>query len=220
MFLGLDNQVVGIIALADTLKSHAREALEALHKMGIKVVMLTGDNQRTAEAIAREAGIDQAIAEVLPENKTQEVKRLQAEGKVVAMVGDGINDAPALAQADIGIAIGTGTDVAIETGDITLISGELTGIATAISLSKRTMRTIKQNLFWAFAYNTVLIPVAAGVLYLAFGHTGVPSGLHFILGNYGFLNPILAAAAMAASSITVVSNSLRLRRFKPAKLTM
>jgi len=183
-------------------------------------MMLTGDNQRTAGAIAREAGIDQAIAEVLPENKAQEVKRLQTEGKVVAMVGDGINDAPALAQADIGIAIGTGTDVAIETGDITLISGELTGIATAISLSKRTMRTIKQNLFWAFAYNTILIPVAAGVLYLAFGHSEVPSGLHFILGNYGFLNPILAAAAMAASSITVVSNSLRLRRFKPAKLTM
>ncbi len=220
MFLGMDNRVVGIIALADTLKPNAREALEALHKMGIKVVMLTGDNQRTAGAIAREAGIDQAIAEVLPENKAQEVKRLQTEGKVVAMVGDGINDAPALAQADIGIAIGTGTDVAIETGDITLISGELTGIATAISLSKRTMRTIKQNLFWAFAYNTILIPVAAGVLYLAFGHSEVPSGLHFILGNYGFLNPILAAAAMAASSITVVSNSLRLRRFKPAKLTM
>jgi len=217
MFLGLDSQVVGIIALADTLKPNAREALEQLHKLGIETVMLTGDNRRTAEAIAREAGIDDVLAEVLPEHKAREVKKLQNEGKVVAMVGDGINDAPALAQADVGIAIGTGTDVAMETGDITLISGDLAGIVTAISLSKRTMKTIRQNLFWAFAYNTTLIPVAAGVLYLAFGQTGVPSGLHFILGNYGFLNPILAAAAMAASSITVVFNSLRLRRFKPAK---
>ena len=217
MFLGLDSQVVGIIALADTLKPNAKEALEELHKMGIEAVMLTGDNRRTAEAIAQEVGIDRVLAEVLPEHKAQEVKRLHDEGKVVAMVGDGINDAPALAQADIGIAIGTGTDVAMETGDITLISGDLGGIVTAISLSKRTMRTIKQNLFWAFAYNTALIPVAAGVLYLAFGHIGVPLGLHFVLGDYGFLNPILAAAAMAASSITVVSNSLRLRRFKPAK---
>ena len=147
------------------------------------------------------------LAEVLPKHKAQEVKKLQEEGRVVAMVGDGINDAPALAQAD----------VAMETGDITLISGDLMGVTTAVSLSKHTMRTIKQNLFWAFAYNTALIPVAAGVLYFAFGNTGVPSGLHFILGNYGCLNPILAAAAMAASSITVVSNSLRLKRFKPAK---
>jgi len=217
MFLGVNSQVVGIIALADTLKPNAKEALEEIHRMGIEAVMLTGDNRRTAEAIAQEVGIDRVLAEVLPEHKAQEVKKLHDEGRVVAMVGDGINDAPALAQADIGIAIGTGTDVAMETGDITLISGDLGGIVTAISLSKRTMRTIKQNLFWAFAYNTALIPVAAGVLYLAFGQTGVPSGLHFILGNYGFLNPILAAAAMAASSITVVSNSLRLRRFKPAK---
>jgi Cu+-exporting ATPase len=218
MFLGRDSQVAGIIALADTLKPGAKEALQALRKIGIETAMLTGDNRRTAEAIAREAGIDRVLAEVLPEHKAGEVKKLQEEGKVVAMVGDGINDAPALAQADIGIAIGTGTDVAVETGDITLISGDLTGVATAISLSKRTMRTIKQNLFWAFAYNTALIPIAAGVLYLVFGNTGVPSGLHFVLGEYGFLNPILAAAAMAASSITVVSNSLRLRRFKPVKL--
>jgi Cu+-exporting ATPase len=193
------------------------KAVRALHKMGVETVMLTGDNRRTAEAIAREAGIDDVLAEVLPEHKAEEVRKLQ-ERKVVAMVGDGINDAPALAQADVGIAIGTGTDVAMETGEITLIRGDLTGIVTAISLSKGTMRTIKQNLFWAFAYNTALIPVAAaGVLYLVFGHTGVPPGLRFVLGDYGFLNPILAAAAMAASSITVVSNSLRLRRFKPAK---
>jgi Cu+-exporting ATPase len=218
MFLGQDGQVAGIIALADTLKPGAKEALQMLHKMGIETAMLTGDNRRTAEAIAREVGIDRVLAEVLPEHKAGEVKKLQEEGKMVAMVGDGINDAPALAQADIGIAISTGTDVAMETGDITLISGDLMGVVTAISLSKRTMRTIKQNLFWAFAYNTALIPVAAGILYLVFGKTGVPSGLHFILGEYGFLNPILAAAAMAASSITVVSNSLRLRRFKPVKL--
>ena len=218
MFVGWDSQVAGIIGLADTLKPGARKALQALRKMSIQTAMLTGDNHRTAEAIAREVGIDRVLAEVLPEHKAGEVKRLQEEGRVVAMVGDGINDAPALAQADIGIAIGTGTDVAMETGDITLISGDLMGVATAISLSKRTMRTIKQNLFWAFAYNTALIPVAAGVLYLAFGQTGVPSGLHFILGEYGFLNPMLAAAAMAASSVTVVSNSLRLRRFKPIEV--
>jgi len=215
MFLGIDNRVAGIIALADTIKPGAKAAMRALHKMGIEVAMLTGDNWRTAEAIAKEVGIDRVLAEVLPEHKAQEVKKLQGEGRVVAMVGDGINDAPALAQADVGIAIGSGTDVAMETGDITLISGDLMGIVTAISLSKRTMRTIKQNLFWAFAYNTALIPVAAGVLYLAFGKSGVPSGFHFILGEYGFLNPILAAAAMAASSITVVFNSLRLRQFKP-----
>ena len=217
MFLSTDGEVAGIIAMADTLKPNAKESLEQLHKMGIELVMLTGDNQRTADAIAREVGIDRTLAEVLPEHKAQEVKKLQDEGKVVAMVGDGINDAPALAQADVGIAIGTGTDVAMETGDITLIRGDLSGMVTAISLSKRTMRTIKQNLFWAFAYNTALIPVAAGALYLVFGQTGTPAGLRFILGEFGFLNPILAAAAMATSSITVVTNSLRLRRFKPAK---
>ena len=217
LFLGVDGRVAGIIGLADTLKPNAREVVEALHRLDAEVVMITGDNRRTAGAIAREAGVDRVLAEVLPENKVREVKRLQDEGRVVAMVGDGINDAPALAQADVGIAIGTGTDVAMETGDVTLISGDLDGIVTAISLSKRTMNTIKQNLFWAFAYNTALIPVAAGILYLVFGDTGVPSGLHFVFGDYGFLNPMLAALAMAASSITVVSNSLRLRTFKPAK---
>ncbi|UCD86154.1 MAG: copper-translocating P-type ATPase [Deltaproteobacteria bacterium] len=216
MFLSLNSRAVGIIALADTIKPNAKQAVWSLQKMGIETVMLTGDNRLTAEAVAREAGVNSFLAEVLPEDKAREVKKLQ-EGKVVGMVGDGINDAPALAQADVGIALGTGTDIAMETGDITLISGDLTGIVTAVSLSKRTMRTIRQNLFWAFAYNTALIPVAAGILYLAFGQNGVPSGLRFILGEYGFLNPILAAAAMAASSITVVSNSLRLRRFKPVK---
>jgi len=215
MFLSIDKKVAGIIALADTIKPSAKAAVRELHKMGVEVAMLTGDNWRTAEAIAREVGIDRVLAEVLPEYKAQEVKKLQNEGRVVAMVGDGINDAPALAQADV--SIGTGTDVAMETGDITLISGDLMGIVMAISLSRHTVRVIKQNLFWAFAYNSALIPVAAGVLYLVFGDSGVPSGLHFILGEYGFLNPILAAAAMAASSITVVSNSLRLRQFKPLR---
>jgi len=217
MFLSVDGQGAGLIALADTIKPEAQKVVHQLHKMGIEVAMVTGDNQRTAESIARQAGIDRVFAEVLPEHKADEVKKLQSEGKVVAMVGDGINDAPALAQADVGIAIGTGTDVAMETGDITLIRGELSGIVTAISLSKRTMRTIRQNLFWAFAYNVILIPVAAGVLYFAFKNGTVPSGLKFALGDRGFLNPILAAAAMALSSITVVTNSLRLRSFKPAK---
>ncbi len=216
MFLGMESRVTGIIALADTLKPNAAAAVRALQNMGIQVIMITGDNQLTAEAIAREANIDRVISEILPEHKAQEVKKLEDEGKIVAMVGDGINDAPALAQADVGIAIGTGTDVAMETGDITLISGDVGGIVTAISLGKWTVRIIKQNLFWAFAYNSALIPVAAGILYLAFENSGVPLGLHFILGEFGFLNPILAAAAMAASSITVVSNSLRLKRFRPA----
>ncbi len=217
MFLGLDNKIVGVIALADTIKPKAREALRLVHDMGIEMIVLTGDNRRTAEAIARQLGIDRVLSEVLPEDKAWQVKKLQQGGRVVAMVGDGINDAPALAQADVGIAIGTGTDVAVETGDITLISGDLKGIATAIMLSKRTMRTIKQNLFWAFAYNTALIPVAAGILYLIFGESGVPQGLKFIFGDVGFLNPIMAAAAMAASSLTVISNSLRLRGFKLEK---
>lgn len=202
MFIAYGNEPAGIIAVADILKDGSPAAIGALQKLGIKVVMLTGDNRRTAEAIARLVGVDQVIAEVLPDEKAEAVANLQKEGRIVGMVGDGINDAPALVQADIGIAIGTGTDVAIESSDITLISGELDGVVTAISLSKSTIRNIKQNLFWAFAYNTTLIPVAAGVLFPLFGV---------------LLNPMFAAAAMGLSSVTVVTNALRLRRFnKPA----
>jgi Cu+-exporting ATPase len=200
MFLAVEEKAAGIIAVADTLKENSKEAVEAFHRMGLEVVMLTGDNERTARAIAGQLGIDRVLAEVLPQTKAEEIRRLQAEGKKVGMVGDGLNDAPALAQADVGMAIGTGTDMAMEISDITLISGDLRGVVTAIALSKATIRNIKQNLFWAFAYNAILIPVAAGILYPFFG----------IL-----LNPILAAGAMAFSSVTVVSNALRLRKFEP-----
>ena len=212
MFVAVDGAPAGVIAVADTGKEESGEAVRRLYALGLKVAMITGDNRRTAEAIAREIGIDRVLAEVRPEDKADEVKRLQAGGEKVGMVGDGINDAPALAQADVGIAIGTGTDVAMEAADLTLISGDVRGVARAIRLSKATIRNIRQNLFWAFAYNVALIPVAAGVLYPFFAGGTVPEVLRPFLGEYGFLNPVLAAAAMALSSVTVLSNALRLRR--------
>ena len=201
VFIALDGQLAGLLAIADPIKPSSRAAVNELHRMGLEVVMLTGDHARTAQAIAREAGIDHVVAGVLPEGKVAEVRRLQSQGKVVAMVGDGINDAPALAQADVGIAIGAGTDIAVDAADVVLMRDDLNGVVQAMRLSRRTMRTMKQNLFWAFVYNMLGIPIAAGALY---PFTGL------------MLSPIIASAAMAFSSVSVVSNSLRLRRARIA----
>jgi Cu+-exporting ATPase len=213
MYLSAGDKAVGVIAVADTLKENSRESVAQLRAMGLEVVMLTGDNAQTAQSIAKQLGVDNVEAEVLPADKVEVVRRLQSQGKMVAMVGDGINDAPALVQADVGMSMGAGTDVALESADITLMRSDVASVIGAINLSRATIRTIKQNLFWAFVYNILLIPVAAGVLYPVFGAMGgVPDGLGFFFGEQGFLNPVLAALAMAFSSVTVVTNSLRLRR--------
>lgn len=201
VYVAVDHELAGMLAIADPIRSTTPPAVERMKRMGLNVVMLTGDHERVARIIARSAGIDTVIAEVMPDQKVAEVRKLQADGHVVAMVGDGINDAPALAQADIGMAIGTGTDIAIEASDVTLMRADLNSVADAIALSRRTMLTMKQNLFWAFIYNVVGIPVAAGVLYPAFGV---------------MLSPVLASAAMAFSSVSVVTNSLRLKRWRPS----
>lgn len=208
--------LIGVIGVADAVRPESVEAVRLLRDIGVGVVMLTGDSQATANAIADDLGITEVLAEVMPAQKAEKITELQAQGKRVAMVGDGVNDAPALAVADVGIAIGTGTDVALETADVVLMQADVRGVATAIALSKSTMRTIRQNLAWAFGYNVILIPVAAGVLYLAFGLGGVPGGVRWALGDSGFLNPTLAAVAMALSSVSVVTNSLRLRRWGKA----
>jgi len=200
VYVAVAFRALGLVAVADTLKPHARAVVGALRQRGIEVAMLTGDDRRTAAAIARQANIDRVLAEILPEDKAREIARLREQGRRVAMVGDGINDAPALAQADVGIAMGSGTDVAIEAAGVTLMRGDLRGVVAAVDLSRRTLRIVKENLVWAFGYNVVLIPVAAGLLYPLWGV---------------LLSPMLAGAAMAFSSVSVVTNSLRLKRWKP-----
>jgi Cu+-exporting ATPase len=199
MFVAVDGRLAGLVGVADPIKESTPEALRALHEEGLRIVMLTGDNRTTAEAVARRLGIDEVVADVLPEQKIEAVKRLQNEGRVVAMAGDGVNDAPALAQAHVGIAMGTGTDVAIESAGVTLVKGDLRAIVRARRLSRATMRNIRQNLFFAFIYNALGVPIAAGVLYPVVGL---------------LLSPMIASAAMSFSSVSVIGNSLRLRGIK------
>ena len=210
-----NNMVIGILGIADTLRDESKEAVDALKAMGLEVAILSGDVRPVAESIAAELRIQHVFAEVLPGGKAAEVQRLQQEGRRVAMVGDGVNDAPALTQADVGIAVGSGTDAALEAADVALMTTDVRLAGAAVRLSRSTMRTIRQNLAWAFGYNLLLIPVAAGVLHLLFGNSGVPEAWRWALGEHGFLNPMLAAFAMAFSSVSVVSNSLRLKRWMP-----
>ena len=199
MLVSVDKKMAGLVAVSDAPREYASEAIEQLHQMGIETVMISGDNRRTADAVARQVGIKKVMAEVLPEGKAKSVLELQERGNSVAMVGDGINDAPALAQADIGIALGSGTDVAMESGDIVLVKDDLRDVVEAVKLSRYTIRKVRQNLFWAFFYNSIGIPIAAGVLYPVFGF---------------LLNPIIAAAAMGLSSVSVVTNSLLMNRYR------
>ena len=212
-YLAFDGEVRGLISLSDVIREEAVEAVNALRVKGIEVIMMTGDNFATAAAVAKQAEIENVISDLLPNEKLDSIVELQMKGCIVAMLGDGINDAPALAQSDVGIAIGTGTDVAINSSDITLLGTDIRSVSVALDLSKATMRIIKQNLFWAFAYNLMLIPVAAGAFFILFNQGNVPDVLVPALGEYGFLNPIMAAGAMAISSVMVVLNSLRLGRF-------
>lgn len=205
VFIAVDGELRGLLCVADPIKATSKEAIDGLHNDGLRVIVLTGDNETTARAVAKKLGLDDVIAGVLPEQKAEEVKRLQAAGQVVAMAGDGINDAPALAQADVGIAMGTGTDVAMESAGITLVKGDLRGILRARRLSRETMANIRQNLIFAFGYNALGVPVAAGVLYPVFGL---------------LLNPMLAAAAMSLSSVSVVGNALRLRRARSIRASL
>ena len=200
MYVACENRLLGLVAVADAIKPTSAAAVRKMQEMGLEVVMMTGDNRHTAEAVARQAGITHVLSDVLPRDKSSEIEKIQKAGKKVAMVGDGINDAPALVQADVGLAIGSGTDVAVESADVVLMRGDLQGVVTAIQLSRRTIRNIRQNLFWAFAYNSAGIPLAAGLLHLFGGP---------------LLNPMIGAAAMSLSSVSVLTNALRLKRFKP-----